>query len=185
MLPSLLLLSTTILSTLLCTVVSHERAETGLAGQHALRHRRSLGHLDVVPLGPSTLLKPRVTFPPYINPEWILDYHDFTCMLPIGTAAAVMQDFYEDLAAYAATTLTPVSCGYQIWLGQLMLEIVAPPNSIVHWNLVQEFALDMLKMTKRGYTNTYQINFVHRPTGRLVTFSLYTGLRRGVTGGGS
>lgn len=120
-----------------------------------------------------------------MGPEWIVDYHDFTCVLPIGTAAAIMQDFYEDLAAYAATTLTPVSYGYQIWLGQLMLEIMAPPSFIVNWKLVQTFALDMLKMTRRGYTNTYQINFIHRPTGMLVTFSLYTGLLRGVTGGGS
>lgn len=120
-----------------------------------------------------------------MGPEWIVDQHDFTCMLPIGTAAAVMQDFYEDLAAYAATTLTPASCGYQIWLGQLLLEVVAPPRVVVSWIIVQHFALDMLKMTKRGYTNTYQINFVHRPTGMIVTFNLYMGLLRAVTGGGS
>lgn len=65
-----------------------------------------------------------------MGPEWIVDQHDFTCMLPIGTAAAVMQDFYEDLAAYAAITLTPASCGYQIWLGQLLLEVVAPPDQL-------------------------------------------------------
>lgn len=183
MLHSLLMVSMTIASTLMCTVVLNEQAG---APHLALRRGRSLYRLGVLPLGPSTLLKPRVTLLPYLmGPEWIVDHHDFTCMLPIGTAAAVMQDFYEDLAAYSATTLTPASCGYQIWIGQLMLEIRAPPTVIINWILIQNFALDMLRLTKRGYTNTYQINFIHRPTGMLVTFSLYTGLLTGVTGGGS
>ena len=64
-----------------------------------------------------------------------------------------------------------------------MLEMIAPPTVMVEWYILQHFALDMLGMTKKGYTNTYQINFVHSPTGRMVTFSLYTGLPRAVTGG--
>lgn len=87
-----------------------------------------------------------------------------------------MQGFYEDLAAYAATTLAPVSSYYNFRLGGLLLEIMAPPRVIVEWTLVQQFALTMLKLTKSGYTNTYQINFVNRPTGKMVTFSLYTGI---------
>ena len=99
-------------------------------------------------------------------------------MLPIDTAAAVMQDFYEDLAAYAATTLTPASPSYHLRLGQILLEVVAPSSIIVQWAVVQHFAMDMLRLTKNGYTNTYQINFIHRSTGMLVTFSLYTGVLR-------
>ena len=180
MLPSLLILSAIIVSIVLCTVVSHEQAETR---RHALRRGHSPNPLGVLSLDSSALLKPRVTLLPYLmGPEWIVDHHDFTCMLPIGTAAAIMQDFYEDLAAYAATTMTPASHGYEIWLGQISLQIVAPPRAIVDWIIVQTFALEMLRMTKRGYTNTYQINFIHRPTGTMVTFSLYTGLRTAVTG---
>ena len=59
-----------------------------------------------------------------------------------------------------------------------MLEVVSRPGAIVDWILVQQFALDMLRSTKRGYTNTYLINFIHRPTGHMMTFSLYIGLRR-------
>ena len=118
-----------------------------------------------------------------MGPEWIIDHHDLTCMLPISTAAAIMQDFYEDLAALAATTLTPPSRGYRIWLGQLLLEVVVPPGVIVGWITIQHFALEMLRMTKTGYTNTYQINFIHRPTGMMVTFNLYAGWLRAVTEG--
>lgn len=181
MLSSLLILSTVILSIVLCTVVPTQKA----GAQHlALRRGRSLNHLGVRPRGPSTLFKPRVALLPYLmGPEWLVDHHDFTCMLPTSTAAAVMQDFYEDLAAYAATTLAPASPDYRLWLGRILLEIIAPPGIIVEWIVIQQFALDMLRLTKRGYTNTYQINFIHRPTGMMVTFSLYIGLLGSATGG--
>lgn len=183
MVPSLLILSTTTLSIVLCTAFPREQADTQ---HHALRRGDFLDGLGVLPLGPSALLKPRVTLPPYLmGPEWLVDQHDFTCMLPIGSAAALLQDFYEDLAAYAATTLDPASRGYHIWLGQILLEIVAPAGVIVDWTIVQHFALDMLRMTKRGYTNTYQINFIHRPTGMMVTFSLYAGFLRAATSAGA
>lgn len=176
MLPNLLVLSTIIFSILLCTVVPREQSSRR---HHASRRGRSVDRFAVLPLHHSTLLQPRVPFPPYLmGPDWIVDHHDFTCMLPIHTAAAIMQDFYEDLVAYAATTLTPTSCCYHLRLGQLLLEVVAPPKTVVEWILVQHFALTMLRLTKSGYTNTYQINFIHRPTGMLVTFSLYTGVMR-------
>ena len=176
MLPSLLVLSTIIFSIFLCTVVSCEQSKTR---HHASRRGRSVNGFAVLPLKSSTFLQPRVAFHPFLmGPDWIVDHHDFNCMLPIHTAAAIMQDFYEDLAAFAATTLTPTSCCYHLRLGQLLLEVVAPPRTVVEWILVQHFALTMLRLTKRGYTNTYQINFIHRPTGKLVTFSLYTGILR-------
>ena len=172
--------TTTILSIVLCTAISHEQADTR---RQTMRRGRSLERLSVVSLGSPTSLKPRVSiFPYFIGPEWFVDHHDFTCMLPIDTAAAIMQDFYEDLAGFAATTSSPTSNAYQLWFGQILLEITAQSNMIVEWGLVQRFALDMLSLTKRGYTNTYQINFIHRPTGRMITFSLYTGLLRAVTG---
>lgn len=182
MLPSLLILSTTLVPIALCSLLSHEQEGTR---HHAPRRERSFDRLGVLPFVPSTLLKPRVTLLPYLmGPEWIVDHHDFACMLPVGSAAAIMQDFYEDVAAYAATTLTSASRGCHICIGQLLLEIVAPPNVIVGWRIVQNFALHMLNLTKRGYTNTYQINFIHRPTGMMVTFNLYVGLLRPPPGGG-
>ncbi len=182
MLPSRLIPTTALLCIVLCSTISHEQVESR---QDALRRGRSLERPRIEPLGPPTLLKPRVTLLPYfMNGEWIVDHHDFTCMLPIRTAAAVMQDFYEDLAAFAATTLTPAGGYYQLWFGQIMLEITASPRAIVEWILVQQFALDMLRLTEGGYTNTYQISFIHRPTAEMITFSLYTGLLRATTGGG-
>ena len=172
-----------IISIFLFTVVSHEIEQAGTWHQ-TLRRGHSLDSLSVRTLGPSILLKPRAALNPYLmGPDWIVDHHDFTCMLPIGTAAAIMQDFYEVLAEFAATTLIPASHSYRVLFGQIMLEITAPPSTIVHWILVQRFALDLLRMTERGYISTYQINFIHRPTGRMVTFSLYTGLLRAMIEG--
>ena len=183
MLPGLLIPSTTILSIVLCTLTLH--GHTG-ARTHSLPREQAIDGLDFLGIGPSGLVKPRAAIDPYfINPEWIVDHHDFTCMLPIDTAAATLQDFYEDLAAFAAVTVTPAARSYQLYLGQVLLEVMGPPGFVVSWIMVQNFALDMLSLTKRGYTNTYQINFIHRPTGRMVTFSLYVGLQRMVTGGGS
>ena len=184
MLPSLLISSSiTILSIFLFTVVSHGNEQAG-TWHHALPRGHSLDSLSVLNLCPSRLLKPRAALAPYLmGPDWIVDHHDFTCMLPIGTAAAMMQDFYEDLAGFAATTLTPASHNYRVWFGQIMLEITAPPSTIVNWIVVQHFALELLRMTKLGYINTYQINYIHRPTGRMLTFSLYTGLLRAMAEG--
>lgn len=183
MLPSLLIPSTTIFSVVLCTLMLREH--TG-AGDHSLPRGQAIDELDILGISPSGLVKPRAAIDPYfISAEWIVDHHDFMCMLPIDTAAAILQDFYEDLAAFAAVTLSPATHGQQIYFGQLLLEIMGPPGFVVSWRMVQIFALDMLRLTKRGYTNTYQINFIHGPTGKMVTFSLSIGLRRMVTGGGS
>ena len=172
MLPSLLLLSAIIIS----IVLSHEQE---VARHRASTQERSFGRLGLQPLVPPILLIPRVIFIPYLlDSGWIVDHHDFTCLLPISTAAAVMQDFYENLAAYAATTSNPASSSYKLWFGHILLEVLAPPSVIVRWITVQHFALDMLRLTKRGYINTYQINFIHRPSGMMVTFNLYTGLQR-------
>ena len=179
MLPSLLIVSTTIFSIVLCSSISYQQEEVQ---HHASSRGRSFARLGFLPIVSSTLLlKPRVgPLLYFMGSEWIVDHHDLTCMLPIGTAAATMQDFYEDLAAYAATTLTPASRDYHISFGQLMLEVLGPPMVVVNWIVVQHFALHMLRLTERGYTNTYQINFIHRPTGMMITFNLYTGLLRAV-----
>ena len=168
--------SATTLFILLLTVLSYEH--------QTLRRGRSLDRLSLPSLGSPVLLKPRASLPPYyINSEWLVDHHDFHCMLPLATAAATLQDFYRQVAALAATTLTPALRHYQICFGQIMLDVASHPSSIIDWEIVQHFALQMVRFTQLGYTNTYQINFIHQPTGNMVTFSLYTGLRRAVTGG--
>ena len=155
--------------------------EAGKIGQHALWHRaRTIDHLPDPSLALSEPLKPRAAILPYyITPQWIVDHHDFTCVLPVRLAAQMLQDFYESVAGYAAITPVSETSTFQLWLGQIMLEIIAPQGEMVDWLIVQTFALDMLELTKRGYTNTYQINFIHRSTGKMMTFSLYTGLMRG------
>ena len=183
MLPSLLIPYTTIFSVVLCTLTI--RAHTG-GRNHSLPRGQAIDALDLQGIAPSGLIKPRAVIEPYSkSTEWIVDHRDFMCILPIDTAAAVLQNFYEDLAAFAAVTVTPAARGHHIHLGQVMLEIMGPPGFVVGWMTIREFALDMLRLTKRGYTNTYQINFIHRTTGRMITFSLYVGLQRMVTGGGS
>lgn len=183
MLPSLLIPLTTILSTVQSTLIL--RGHTG-AQDHSLPRRQAFDELDIRGITPPGLVKPRALIEPYSEgAEWVVDHHDFTCMLPIDTAAAILQNFYEDLAAFAAVTVTPAMRGHQIHLGEVLLEIMGPPGFVVSWMTIREFALDMLRLTKRGYTNTYQINLIHRATGRMITFSLYVGLQRMVTGGGS
>lgn len=128
---------------------------------------------------PSRLLTARVIFPPIIlDNDWIVDHHDFTCLLPIVSAAAQLLDFYEDLVAFAAMTNVVPSQSFRIWVGDIMMEIMAPAGHEIQWISVLRFANWMIEMTRRGYINTYQINFVHVPTGLLLTFSLWVGYRR-------
>lgn len=139
------------------------------SGKRPTRHERP-------PAIPSQSLRRRAAFLPYFSGEdWIIDHHDFVCLLPIATAAAVLQDFYEHLSGFAAVTNCPPLQSYLFRLGSIELEVMAPQGINIRWAVVQAFALEMLEMTKRGYTNTYQINFVNRTTGKLITFSLWVG----------
>ena len=40
-----------------------------------------------------------------------------------------------------------------------MLEMIPHPSIIIDWIIVQHFALQVLNVAKKGYTNTYQIKF--------------------------
>ena len=100
------------------------------------------------------------------------------CLLPIATAAAELQSFYEDVASYAALTdIVPLSrC--RIFLGEILLEVVGPAETAVSWAIVQAFANEMRMAAIRGYTNTYQMNYINRGTMRMLTFNLYVGYMR-------
>ena len=139
-------------------------------------------HRDNLTQIPSVTLSRRVALPPFLlNREWIIDHHDFTCLLPLSSAAADLQHFYEEVAAFAAqTSAVPLNI-FSLVVGEITLEVRGPSGTAVSWLVVQAFANWLLDMTKRGYTNSYQINFVHRPTGQLLTFSLWFGYKRAAT----
>lgn len=158
------------LDVVLCAGASSLQAPQGCLVQS---EKRPTSH-ERPPAVPSPSLKRRVAFLPYVLTEdWLVDHHDFVCLLPLSTAAAMLQDFYEHLSGFAAVTNRPPSQSYHFRLGTILLEITAPQGTKIGWAFVQTFSMQMLEMTKRGYTNTYQINFVHRATGKLITFSLW------------
>ncbi len=141
-------------------------------------------HDNLAPASSLFPLNRRVALPPYLlSTDWIVDHHDFTCLLPIASAAAELQDFYESIAAFAASTLRTPSNYYRMVVGDITLEVICPAANVINWIIVQTFANQMLEMTKRGYSNSYQINFVNRSTGRLLTFNLYVAYMRAAADG--
>lgn len=132
-----------------------------------------------LPSSPGSLLNPRVAaLPSLLGDEWSLDHHAFTCLLPLATAAAELVDFYENIAAYASMTDAATARRYRLWMGEILMEAVAPDGYDIPWAMIQNFALWMLERTRRGFVSTYQINFIHRTTGALLTFSLWVGYSR-------
>lgn len=147
--------------------------------QIAQPNHHAAGHTGNMSSVPSPLLKARVAFHPiFVDDDWILDHHDFTCLLPIASAAAKLLDFYELIAAFAAMTDAVPSQSYRISVGDILMEVMAPAGHTIQWISVQRFANWMIEMTRQGYINTYQINFIHSPSGLLLTFSLWVGYRR-------
>lgn len=165
--------------TFLCSTMRDDqvpRSRIARLKSHATRHNGSLSSV------PPPHLKARVTIPPtFLGNNWIIDHHDFTCLLPVASAAAELLDFYEDIAAFAALTdIIPLQM-YRMWVGDIMMEVMAPSEHDIQWIAVQRFAEWMIELTRRGYINTYQINFVDRTTGLLLTFSLWVGYTRTMT----
>ena len=126
----------------------------------------------------STSLKRRVAFPPILIGDWIFDHHDFTCLLPISSAATELREFYENVVGFAAITEELPLNHFALSMGEIKLEVIGAAGTVIPWIVVQNFANRLLKMTNRGYTNSYQINFIHKITGSLVTFNLYVGYIR-------
>lgn len=111
------------------------------------------------------------------NTEWNIDFHAFNTLLPLSTAAATLQSFYEDIAAAAATTTISTAERYMFRVGQITWEVRSALGAIPLMEVVG-LANWMREHTKRGFTGTYQVNFVHRGTGKLVTMSLWIGILR-------
>ncbi len=112
-----------------------------------------------------------------INPDWTIDFHAFHTFLPLSTAAATLLSFYEDIAVTAAITTVSTADRYIFRVGQITLEIRSALGAIPLVEVVA-FANWMRENTKRGFTGTYQVNFVHRATGKLMTMSLWIGILR-------
>ena len=112
-----------------------------------------------------------------VTDGWIVDFHTFYTLLPLATAASSLQAFYEDIAYRAATTRSSTGTRYFYRMGKMDLEIRSQMGDIP-WTLVIAFANSMRELVKRGFTNTYQINYINRATGKLLTVSLWVGTVR-------
>lgn len=108
---------------------------------------------------------------------WTIDFHTFYTLLPMATAASTLQSFYEDIAYLAATATSSTATRYLYRMGKIDLEIRSQMGEIP-WAVVVGFANTMRELAKRGFTNTYQVNFINRTTGKLLTISLWVGTVR-------
>lgn len=134
-------------------------------------------HGDRVPSLPQLFTHPLIGAYAFTSPEWVLDFHAFHTLLPDLTAASTLLSFYEDVAAKAATTTTSIADRSLFRAGEITLEVRSALGA-VPWVEVIAFANWMRENTKRGFTGTYQINFVHRRSGKLLTMSLWVGILR-------
>ena len=96
-------------------------------------------------------------------------------LLPVHTAAEVLETFYTGIAIGANgdwATNTP-----RIWIrltfGTIRLLMTATEGSTIPWSFVTDFALDMLKLTERGYTGLYTASFVNPTVGNAIWITLY------------
>ena len=121
------------------------------------------------------------SFPPGFSHNvangWIIDFHTFYTLLPMATAASKLQSFYEDIAYLAATTKSSTSTRFFYRMGTIDLEIRSQMGEIPR-AMVIAFANSMRELTKRGFTNTYQVNYINKATGQLLTVSLWVGVVR-------
>lgn len=109
--------------------------------------------------------------------NWIIDCHIFHTLLPLETAVSKLQSFYEEVALAAVMTQLTPSDRYLIRLGTIDLEIRSQMGDIP-WTFVISFANSMRELSKMGFSNTYQINYINRATGQLLTMSLWIGVVR-------
>lgn len=113
----------------------------------------------------------------FVMGGYTVDFHAFNTLLPIETAASTLQSFYEDIAYHAATTSSTPTWRYLIRQGKLDLEIRSQEGNIP-WMVVVAFANVMRELSTRGFTNTYQVNYINRETGKFLTISLWIGTVR-------
>ena len=136
------------------------------------------GKYDRSPHSPIIFIKSMVgAFSSVPSPDWIIDFHAFHTLLPQLTAASTLMSFYEEVAAIASTTTNPVTDRFLFRTADITLEVRSALGAVL-WADVIAFANWMRDNTSKGFTGTYQVNFVHRPTGKLLTMSLWIGILR-------
>ena len=96
-------------------------------------------------------------------------------LIPIQAAAEILEIFYTSIAIKSNgpwAENTP-----RIWIkvtfGAITLLMTAAEGTTIPWDFVTSFALDMLRLTERGYTGTYTANFVDPTVGKAIWVSLY------------
>ena len=96
-------------------------------------------------------------------------------LMPILEAAKRLEEFYSGIFIKSQgewADNTP-----RIWIriifGSIGLVMTATEGTTIPWEFVTWFALEMVKLTERGYTGTYTANFVHPTRGNAIWVSLY------------
>ena len=95
--------------------------------------------------------------------------------MPIQTAVEVLEAFYTGIAmnAHGEWRRKTPRIWIRITLGAIGLVMTATEGTTVPWEFVTWFALEMLKLTERGYTGMYTASFVHPTMGNTIWVSLY------------
>lgn len=95
-------------------------------------------------------------------------------LIPVQAAAEVLEAFYTSIAinAHRDWAKNTPRIWIRITLGTLRLVMTATEGTTVPWDFVTWFALEMLRLTERGYTGTYTASFVHPTVGNAIWVSL-------------
>lgn len=96
-------------------------------------------------------------------------------LIPVQAAAEVLEAFYAGIAinAHRDWARNTPRIWIRITLGTLKLVMTASEGTTIPWGFVTWFALDMLKLTERGYTGMYTASFVHPTVGNAIWVSFY------------
>ena len=105
----------------------------------------------------------------------LMSFEPGELLIPLQTAAEVLQAFYTNIMIGSIgewSRMTP-RIWIKITLGTLQLLMTASEGTTVQWDFVASFALEMLRLTERGYTGMYAALFVDPTVGNHVGVSLY------------
>lgn len=96
-------------------------------------------------------------------------------LMPLQVAAEVLEAFYTNIAINSRgpwAENTPRTWIKISW-GTIGLLFTATEGTTVPWGFVTSFALEMLRLTERGYTGMYTQNYISPTVGNAVLVSLY------------
>ena len=133
------------------------------------------GSLPALPNQQSTLTRPaflRKRLDTYAVPGgWILEVGTYSSMLPVQTAAATLERFYNGVIR---RSMIPTAEGhfYRLRSGNLALEFFCR-QSPIPWLLVRNFARVMEMSARRGFTGRYEMYYTHVREGISIAISLY------------